>query len=108
MSNWPFARGIPCPRLTSVSRFTDFLYSFVLPESEQPVDSQSSQYQQKEAYYINQIRELCTHNYQSLEVSFMHISTYDPQLAIWLADEPRIILQYLKDVLLPLSSLDSY
>ncbi|KAK8813154.1 hypothetical protein WA158_002746 [Blastocystis sp. Blastoise] len=83
-----------------IKRFSDFLLSFVLPSNEQLTESQPSQLEEKDAYYMNKIHDMCKNNLQSLEVSYMHISSVDPQLAIWLADEPKIIIRYLNEATL--------
>lgn len=41
---------------------------------------------------------MCTHNRQSLEVTFLHLSQKFPTLAIWLAEEPSLILPILNEV----------
>ncbi len=35
---------------------------------------------------------MCTKNEQSLEVSYIHLSNTHPVLAVWLADEPELML----------------
>jgi DNA replication licensing factor MCM2 len=41
---------------------------------------------------------MCLNNKQSLEVTFLHLSTKYPTLAIWLAEEPTLILPILNQV----------
>ncbi len=45
--------------------------------------------------YESRIHEMCLQNKQSLEVTFLHLSTRYPTLAIWLAEEPILILPIL-------------
>ena len=63
-------------------RFKDFLNEF----SEDGGDGQPC--------YALRIREMCKANRQSLEVNYIHLSQYEPILAVWVADEPRIMLEY--------------
>ena len=44
------------------------------------------------------INEMCSNNRQSLEVTFLHLSNKYPTLAIWLAEEPTLILPVLNEV----------
>jgi DNA replication licensing factor MCM2 len=48
--------------------------------------------------YEERIHEMCTNNKQSLEVTFLHLSQKYPTLAIWLAEEPTLVLPLLNDV----------
>jgi DNA replication licensing factor MCM2 len=48
--------------------------------------------------YEQRIREMCANNKQSLEITFIHLSQKYPTLAIWLAEEPSLILPILDDV----------
>jgi DNA replication licensing factor MCM2 len=48
--------------------------------------------------YEGRIHDLCSLNKQSLEVTFLHLSTKYPTLAIWLAEEPSLILPILDEV----------
>lgn len=41
---------------------------------------------------------MCTMNKQSLEITFLHLSQRYPTLAIWLAEEPALILPSLNQV----------
>ena len=41
---------------------------------------------------------MCSNNRQSLEVTFLHLSNKYPTLAIWLAEEPTLILPVLNEV----------
>ena len=61
-------------------RFADFLRTFV---------RQNVSY---EPYYLDSIRSMCNNNRQSVQVSFVDLSVTQPQIAIWLADEPDTIL----------------
>jgi DNA replication licensing factor MCM2 len=51
-------------------------------------------YQDEHNQYIyeGRIHELATNNKQSLEVTFMHLSEKYPTIAIWLAEEPSLVL----------------
>ena len=48
--------------------------------------------------YEERIREMCANNKQSLEITFVHLSLKYPTLAIWLAEEPSLILPILNEV----------
>ena len=48
--------------------------------------------------YMQAIERMCAANKQSLEVSFLHLSHEEGQLAGWLADVPRSILPLMNDV----------
>lgn len=52
--------------------------------------------------YDHRINEMCLNNKQSLEVTFIHLSQKNPTLAIWLAEEPSLVLPILNDVALEL------
>jgi len=41
---------------------------------------------------------MCLNNKQSLEITFIHLSSKYPTLAIWLAEEPSLILPVLNEV----------
>ncbi|CAG9318679.1 MCM2 [Blepharisma stoltei] len=48
--------------------------------------------------YHQRIREMCSDNKQSLEINYDHISKVNPTLALWIADEPQIILPLLNEI----------
>jgi len=48
--------------------------------------------------YEQRIIEMCSENRQSLEVTFQHISSRLPTLAIWIAEQPSILLPVLNEV----------
>jgi len=48
--------------------------------------------------YEHRIHEMCLNNKQSLEITFLHLSQKYPTLAIWLAEEPSLILPVLNEV----------
>lgn len=50
--------------------------------------------------YEERIREMCSNNKQSLEITFQHLSFKYPFLAIWLAEEPSLMLPILNEVAL--------
>lgn len=50
--------------------------------------------------YEERIREMCSNNKQSLEITFIHLSERYPFLAIWLAEEPSLMLPILNEVAL--------
>lgn len=50
--------------------------------------------------YEERIREMCANNKQSLEITFNHLSVKYPYLAIWLAEEPSLMLPILNEVAL--------
>lgn len=49
------------------------------------------------------IQEMCGNNKQSLEVTFNHLSAKYPTLAIWLAEEPELILPIFNQVALDIT-----
>lgn len=53
---------------------------------------------QQQVVYENRIHEMCLNNKQSLEVTFNHLSHKFPTLAIWLAEEPSLILPIMNEV----------
>jgi DNA replication licensing factor MCM2 len=48
--------------------------------------------------YEERIHEMCRDNKQSLEINFPDLSSVLPTIAIWLAEEPGIMLNILNDV----------
>eukprot|EP01104_Vermistella_antarctica_P001826 TRINITY_DN1195_c0_g1_i1.p1 TRINITY_DN1195_c0_g1~~TRINITY_DN1195_c0_g1_i1.p1 ORF type:complete len:930 (-),score=205.41 TRINITY_DN1195_c0_g1_i1:4-2793(-) len=48
--------------------------------------------------YHQRIGQMCSQNRESLEVSFLDLSTHQPTLAIWLADCPTEMLQIFDEV----------
>lgn len=48
--------------------------------------------------YESRVHDMCENNQQSLEVTFLHLSQKFPTLAIWLAEEPTLILPILNEV----------
>ena len=48
--------------------------------------------------YEQRIQEMCQNNRQSIEVNFAHMSQKQPTLAIWLAEEPALMLPVLNEV----------
>ena len=48
--------------------------------------------------YEDKIHEMCQNNLQSLEIVFTNLSQMNPTLAIWLAEEPALMLPILNDV----------
>jgi DNA replication licensing factor MCM2 len=48
--------------------------------------------------YEEKIHTMCQNNKQSLEVTFSHLSSKYPTLAIWLAEEPALMLPILNNV----------
>ena len=47
--------------------------------------------------YASKVRQMCATNSESLEVSYLHLSSDVPILAIWVADAPRETLTLLDD-----------
>lgn len=47
---------------------------------------------------------MCQNNKQSLEIVFNHLSTKQPTIAIWLAEEPALMLPILNEVAMELVS----
>jgi DNA replication licensing factor MCM2 len=50
--------------------------------------------------YETKIHEMCQNNKQSLEIIFSHLSLKFPTLAIWLAEEPKLMLDIINQVAL--------
>lgn len=48
--------------------------------------------------YEERIRDMCSNNKQSLEITFTHLSSRYPTIAIWLAEEPSLMLPILNEV----------
>lgn len=48
--------------------------------------------------YEHRINKLVTENCQSLEINYSHLSNKSPTLAIWLAEEPGLVIPILNDV----------
>ena len=51
-----------------------------------------------EFLYEDKIHEMCQNNKQSLEIVFQHLSDQYPTLAIWLAEEPSLMMIIFNDV----------
>lgn len=97
-------------------RFKDFLNTFsnIDPEEELErermlMESESAdpgrsltqpRRRKKELIYVSRIREMCSANGSSLEVSFLHLGKGPAILAIWLADVPKEMLQIFDEVLI--------
>lgn len=52
----------------------------------------------QECYYANKIKEMCQANRQSLEMDYGHIVGFNSTIALWIAEEPKIILPHLNEV----------
>ena len=50
--------------------------------------------------YEERIRDMCSNNKQSLEITFTHLSGKYPTIAIWLAEEPSLMLPVLNELAL--------
>lgn len=63
-----------------------------------------------EPIYEQRIADMCTNNKQSLEITYNHLTSKIPTLALWLAEHPEIIIPILNDVALNavLESFPSY
>jgi DNA replication licensing factor MCM2 len=48
--------------------------------------------------YKQRIREMCSENKQSLEISYTHLTNANPTIALWVADEPQVILPFLNEI----------
>ena len=48
--------------------------------------------------YEARINDMCSINKQSLEITFIHLSERYPTIAIWLAEEPTLLLPILNEV----------
>jgi len=55
------------------------------------------------AVYEQRINDMCANNRQTLEVTFTHLSSKYPTLAIWLAEEPSLVLPILHAVAMEVS-----
>lgn len=90
-------------------RFKDFLNTFsnVDPDEEAEralVESEGTEVvkprrRKRDLIYVSRIREMCSANGSSLEVSFLHLGKGPAILAIWLADVPKEMLQIFDEVL---------
>jgi DNA replication licensing factor MCM2 len=74
------------PRKEIARRFRNFLASYV--------DSKGN------CIYAERIRNMCAANRESLEVSYYHLSSYVPLLAMWLAECPSEMLKIFDEVAL--------
>ena len=54
--------------------------------------------EQGQSVHEQRINEMCANNKQSLEVTFHHLSTKNPTLAIWVAEDPALILPIFNEV----------
>ena len=59
-------------------------------------------FQDENGQHVNEqrIHDMCNNNKQSLEITFIHLSQKNPTLAIWVAEEPSLILPILNEVAL--------
>mmetsp|Transcript_36217 Transcript_36217/g.53037 ORF Transcript_36217/g.53037 Transcript_36217/m.53037 type:complete len:172 (-) Transcript_36217:109-624(-) len=51
----------------------------------------------KNALYEMRIRAMCAANASSLEISYLHLMSREPTLAIWIVDAPRDLLDVLRE-----------
>mmetsp|Transcript_22925 Transcript_22925/g.33683 ORF Transcript_22925/g.33683 Transcript_22925/m.33683 type:complete len:245 (+) Transcript_22925:2-736(+) len=49
------------------------------------------------AYTNKKIRQMCAHNQQTLQVSYLHLMESEPVLAFWVADAPHDMLDVLNE-----------
>jgi len=49
-------------------------------------------------HYEDRLHDMCMNNKQSLEITFTHLSSKNPTLAIWLAEEPALMLPIMNEV----------
>ena len=59
----------------------------------------------KVSYYGEKIAEMCSENARSLDVSYIHLSGSEEVLAMWLADEPAMMLRLFDNELLAVVTL---
>ena len=52
--------------------------------------------------YEEKIHEMCQNNKQTLEIIFQNLSTRQPTIAIWLAEEPALMIPILNEVAMEL------
>ena len=70
-------------------RFRRFLHTFDAGERTEGDGGGSS------SKYAQRVRTMCATNSESLEVSYLHLSQAVPILAIWVADQPKEMLELL-------------
>ena len=76
-------------------KFRRFIMS---PIERHDQDSQSKRKQKKPtALYEDRIRNMCSANQCTLEISYMHLMENEPILAIWLVDAPRDMFDVLNE-----------
>lgn len=47
--------------------------------------------------YKERIREMCNKNKQSLEITYDHLVEFNSTIALWVAEEPLLIIPYLNE-----------
>ena len=87
-------------RRTVKKRFRNFLLHFEIATGENR--------DKPEKVYPQRIRSMCSLNSSSLLVSFQHLGESAPQLAIWLADQPRDMLEVFDEVLMEVVKSDGF
>ncbi|KAK3286195.1 hypothetical protein CYMTET_6236 [Cymbomonas tetramitiformis] len=73
-------------------KFANFLNQYVYSKDVKVVENRGKN------VYRPKIEEMCRGNYQSLEVSYLHLSEAEPDLAIWVADAPADMLPLFNQV----------
>ena len=74
-------------------RFRSFLMTYTDDDDDDTANNDNYDY-----IYIQRIQYMASHNLQSLEVSYRHLMTREPILAMWLADVPRDMLDMFHEV----------
>jgi DNA replication licensing factor MCM2 len=70
-----------------------------LASEQQQQQSSSSTKQKGRLVYHDRIRQMCLHNLSSLEISYSHLLSFSPTLAVWLVDHPLELLTLFDAVL---------
>lgn len=79
-------------------KFRRFLMTFNRDAIEEDmVQPQSKKRKKPNLVYEDRIKNMCSNNLATLEVSYMDLMTKEPTIAIWLADAPRDMLEVLND-----------
>mmetsp|Transcript_13302 Transcript_13302/g.20731 ORF Transcript_13302/g.20731 Transcript_13302/m.20731 type:complete len:966 (-) Transcript_13302:2250-5147(-) len=75
-------------------KFRIFLKNFIPTEDD---TADQPQRRRGNGIYEQKIRQMCAHNQQTLQVSYLHLMESEPVLAFWVADAPRDMLDVLNE-----------
>ena len=82
-------------------KFRNFLISFTgeLDDDENPEEPKSKKKSKTKApsIYLDQIRNMCSANKATLNISYLDLMNSEPTLAIWMIEAPRDMLQVLNE-----------